>query len=69
MYVTDLEGNTIVVSHNDRPEVLAFNSLNDEFSASAAIVGRELFLRGKKHLYCIADDTTRDRSTTGAVQP
>ena len=69
VYVTDLEGNTIVVSHDDHPKVLAFNSLNDEFSASAAIVGRELFLRGKKHLYCIAEDTTRDRSTTGPVQP
>ena len=69
VYVTDLEGNTIVVSHDDHPEVLAFNSLNDEFAASAAIVGRELFLRGKKHLYCIAEDTTRDRSTTGAAQP
>ena len=46
-----------VVSHDDHPEVLAFNSLNDEFAASAAIVGRELFLRGKKYLYCIADDT------------
>jgi len=69
VYVTDLEGNTIVVSHDDRPAVLAFNTLNDEFSASAAIVGRELFLRGKKHLYCIAADTARDRSTTPAVQP
>jgi hypothetical protein len=31
--------------------------LDDEFAASAAIVGRELFLRGKTHLYCIAAGT------------
>ena len=69
VYVTDLEGHTIVVSHADHPEVLAFNSLDDEFSASAAIVGRELFLRGKKYLYCLAADTAQDCSTTGAEQP
>lgn len=56
IYVTDLDGKTIVVSHNDAPQVLAINILDDEFAASAAIVGKELFLRGKKHLYCIAED-------------
>lgn len=56
IYVTDLEGQTIVVSHDDQPNVLAVNQLDDEFAASAAIVGRELFLRGKTHLYCIAED-------------
>jgi outer membrane protein assembly factor BamB len=56
VYVTDLQGKTIVVTHDDRPKVLAVNKLDEEFAASAAIVGRELFLRGKSHLYCIADD-------------
>jgi hypothetical protein len=32
------------------------NKLDDQFSASAAIAGREIFLRGLKHLYCIAKD-------------
>ncbi len=54
VYVTDLDGKTIVVSHDDPPKVLTINTLDDEFAASAAIVGRELFLRGKRHLYCIA---------------
>jgi hypothetical protein len=35
--------------------VLAVNRLDDSFSASAAVVGGELFLRGERHLYCIAD--------------
>lgn len=55
VYVTDLNGKTIVVSHADQPKVLAVNLLDDEFAASAAIVGQELFLRGKTHLYCIAE--------------
>jgi hypothetical protein len=36
--------------------VLALNRLNDTISASAAIAGRELFLRGEKYLYCIAEE-------------
>jgi outer membrane protein assembly factor BamB len=58
IYVTDLEGKTIVVSHDDQPKVLSENILDDEFAASAAIAGRELFLRGKTHLYCIAEDVS-----------
>lgn len=55
VYVTDLEGKTIVISHDDRPKVLATNILDEQFAASAAIAGRELFLRGIKYLYCIAE--------------
>lgn len=55
VYVTDLDGKTIVISHDDRPKVLATNTLDEEFAASAAIVGRELFLRGKRSLYCLAE--------------
>jgi len=36
-------------------EVLARNTLDDSFSASAALVGRELFLRGEQFLYCLAE--------------
>jgi outer membrane protein assembly factor BamB len=54
VYITDLDGATLVISHEDQPRVLAVNQLEDSFSASAAAVGRELFLRGAKHLYCIA---------------
>ncbi len=56
VYITDLEGTTLVISHDDIPKVLALNRLDDSFSASAAIVGRELFLRGEENLYCIAED-------------
>jgi outer membrane protein assembly factor BamB len=56
IYVTDLEGTTLVLSHKNFPRVLATNRLSDTFAASPAIAGKELFLRGEKFLYCIAQD-------------
>ena len=44
---------TLVLSHGDEPVVLARNVLDDRFSASAAIAGDELFLRGERFLYCL----------------
>ncbi len=56
LYITDLSGTTLVISHAAEPETLARNRLNDSFSASAAVAGVELFLRGQRNLYCIADE-------------
>jgi len=57
IYFTSREGVTQVMTHGeDSPRMLAVNRLEDSFSASAALVGRELFLRGERFLYCIADD-------------
>jgi len=50
------EGATAVIRHDDAPEVLAVNVLDDGFSASAAIAGDELYLRGERYLYCIAEE-------------
>ena len=55
LYVTDRDGTTVVLSHSDRPEVVALNALDDSFSASAAVAGRELFLRGERFLYSLAE--------------
>ena len=56
VYITDRDGATLVMSHDDHPRVLAINQLDDSFSASAALAGRELFLRGERNLYCIAEE-------------
>ncbi len=56
VYITDRDGATIVISHDDTPEYLALNQLDDSFSASAAVVDGELFLRGEEHLYCVAEE-------------
>ena len=56
IYITDMDGMTMVLSHEQQPRVLSMNQLNDSFSASAAIVDKEIYLRGTKRLYCIAED-------------
>ncbi|MHC4503529.1 MAG: PQQ-binding-like beta-propeller repeat protein [Planctomycetota bacterium] len=56
VYVTDLDGTTLVLGHGAAPEVLAENRLDDSFSASPVAVGGELLLRGARHLYCIEEE-------------
>jgi outer membrane protein assembly factor BamB len=36
-------------------KVVSKNQLDDNFDASPAIVGDELYLRGLRNLYCIAE--------------
>jgi len=56
IYVTSRDGVTQVMSHGDAmPKMLAQNRLDETISASAAIAGKELYLRGERHLYCIAE--------------
>ncbi len=54
VYLTGRDGMTLVLKHGDSFEVLAKNKLDEEIDASAAIVGDEIFFRGKQHLYCVA---------------
>jgi outer membrane protein assembly factor BamB len=56
VYITDRKGVTLVISHADKPKVLAENRLNSTISASAAIAGRDFFLRGEHVLYCLSED-------------
>jgi outer membrane protein assembly factor BamB len=55
IYITSRDGVTLVLRDGEKFDVLATNKLDDHFDASAAIVGRELFLRGMKHLYCLGE--------------
>ena len=54
IYVTGRNGNTLVLAHEAALRTLALNRLDDRFSASPAIAGGELYLRGERSLYCIA---------------
>jgi len=56
VYITSREGLTIVITHSKEPKPIAVNRLNESFSASIAVAGNQLFLRGEKHLYCIAEN-------------
>jgi len=54
IYFTGRTGKTQVIKNSEKFEILATNILEDEIDASPAIVGDELFLKGKNNLYCIA---------------
>jgi hypothetical protein len=56
VYITDLDGTTLVISHGEIPRVLAVNRLDDRFAASAALVGNDFILRGNKALYCLSKE-------------
>jgi outer membrane protein assembly factor BamB len=55
IYITGRDGNTVVLRHDEENAAIALNHLDDSFSASPALAGRELYLRGKRFLYCIAE--------------
>jgi outer membrane protein assembly factor BamB len=55
VYVLGQEGTTVVLTHGPSLEVLATNKLDDRFDASPALVDREIYLRGYKYLYSIAE--------------
>ncbi|MCX5644396.1 MAG: PQQ-binding-like beta-propeller repeat protein [Phycisphaerae bacterium] len=55
VYFVGRKGTTEVIRNADKLEVLATNKLDDEFDASPAIFGNEIFLKGKKCLYCIGE--------------
>jgi outer membrane protein assembly factor BamB len=55
VYLAGRNGTTVVLKKSDQFEVLATNKLNENFDASPAVVGNELFLRGHEHLYCLAE--------------
>lgn len=55
IYVTDRNGKTLVMSNDAELKALTLNKLDDRFSASAALVGDAIFLRGEKFLYCIGE--------------
>ncbi len=56
IYFTGRAGTTLVIKRGPELEVLATNQLDDPIDASPAVVGKEMFLRGRKYLYCIAED-------------
>ncbi len=53
IYITGRAGRTLVLKRSSAFEPIATNQLDERFDASPAIAGKQLFLRGSKHLYCI----------------
>ncbi|WP_414662662.1 outer membrane protein assembly factor BamB family protein [Horticoccus sp. 23ND18S-11] len=55
IYLTGRDGAFAVLKPGTTVEILAKNKLDDSFDATPVPVGKELLLRGQKHLYCIAE--------------
>lgn len=56
--IYQLGGTGLTYTLKDGPEleIISENKLDDSFTASPAIAGDEIFLRGLKFVYCIARD-------------
>jgi outer membrane protein assembly factor BamB len=55
VYIAGRDGTTVVLKHGPTFTVVAENTLDDGFDASPALVDRDLYLRGYKYLYAIAE--------------
>ena len=55
LYVTSRDGVTLVLETGAQLRVVATNALDDQIDASAAVAGREIYLRSQRYLYCLAD--------------
>lgn len=55
VYVLGQQGTTTVFKHGTSFEQLAANTLDDRFDASPALADGEIYLRGYRYLYCIAE--------------
>jgi outer membrane protein assembly factor BamB len=55
VYIVGREGTTVVIEAGPEAKVLATNVLDESTDASLALVDREIYLRGSKHLYRISN--------------
>ena len=55
IYLVDRSGVTAVMSHGEHPKPLAVNQLEDRFSATPALVGDTLYLRGERFVYALSE--------------
>jgi len=56
IYICGRDGTTLVLKKGPELEILATNHLGETIDATPAIVGDQIFIRGEKHLFCIAED-------------
>lgn len=55
VYLTALDGTTVVIEDSPELKIVATNTLGEKIGGTPAPVDRELFIRGEKHLFCIAE--------------
>lgn len=55
VYLTARDGTTVVIEDAEELRILATNRLDEGVDATPAIAGREIFIRGQRHLYCFSE--------------
>jgi outer membrane protein assembly factor BamB len=55
VYLTDRNGTVVVIEDSPTLKVVATNELGEGVDATPAAAGRELFVRGEKHLFSLAN--------------
>lgn len=54
VYLTGRNGTTVVINDADELKIVATNTVDEIVGATPAPVDNQLFIRGEKHLFCIA---------------
>lgn len=55
VYLTSRNGTTVVIKDSDSFEIVSTNSVGETVDATPAPVDNQLFIRGERHLFCIAE--------------
>ncbi len=55
VYLTGRRGTTVVIRDADELNIVSTNSVGEGVDATPAPVGKQLFIRGQNHLFCIAE--------------
>ncbi len=55
VFFTGRSGKTVVINDSDQFEMVSQNDIGEPVDATIAMVGDQLFIRGKQHLFCIQD--------------
>ena len=53
VYLTGRSGTTVVIKDSDKLQIVATNSVGEGVDATPAPAGKQLFIRGEEHLFCI----------------
>lgn len=53
IYFAGRNGTVVVLSADDKPSVVAVNKMEETIDASPVAIGKQLFVRTVKHLYCL----------------
>jgi outer membrane protein assembly factor BamB len=56
IYWMSRNGTGVVIRHGKELEILATNKLDEGVDASPAIMGKQMFVRGERSLYCLEDE-------------